>query len=90
MNNRYLPSITLASDILDEIITATELEVDELKMKLDKYDRKGNKEAVKVTVEILFAAMRKLTAYEEMKNSLPKRSRQGENFNFGIRECGVV
>ena len=75
MNNRYLPSITLASDILDEIITATQLEVDELKMKLDKYDRKGNKDAAKVTVEVLFATRRKLTSYEKMQKNLPKRSR---------------
>ncbi|MCY9004439.1 hypothetical protein [Peribacillus frigoritolerans] len=28
MNNRYLPSITLANDVLQEIITATELEME--------------------------------------------------------------
>ncbi|MED3995639.1 MULTISPECIES: hypothetical protein [Bacillaceae] len=37
MNNRYLPSITLANDVLQEIITATELEITELKKQLDKY-----------------------------------------------------
>lgn len=59
-------------------------------MKLDKYDRKGNKEAAKVTVEVYFAAMRKLTSYKEMKKSLPNRSRQGEIFNFGKPEREVV
>ncbi|WP_170974106.1 hypothetical protein [Peribacillus simplex] len=34
MNNRYLPSITLANDGLQEIITATELEITELKKHL--------------------------------------------------------
>lgn len=90
MSNRYLPSITLSSDILDEIITATQLEVDELKMILNKYNKKGNKEAAKVTVEMLFAAMRKLTSYEEMKKSLPMHSRQGEIYNFGMPKREVV
>ncbi|MFH0069762.1 hypothetical protein [Peribacillus sp. NPDC056705] len=95
MNNRYLPSIALANDILQEIITATELEITELKItelkkQLDKYDRKGNRKAAKLTVEVLFATMRKLTSYEEMQKSLPKRSRQGEIYNFGIRGCRAV
>ncbi|MFA1710499.1 hypothetical protein ACDX66_02165 [Peribacillus frigoritolerans] len=88
MNNRYLPSITPANDVLQEIITATEL--DELKKQLDKYDRKGNKEAAKVTVEVLFATMRKLTSYEKMQKNLPKRGRQGGIYNFGIPEREVV
>ncbi|MFS0667089.1 hypothetical protein AB1L12_04035 [Peribacillus frigoritolerans] len=90
MNNRYLPSITLTNDVLQEIITATELEITELKKQLDKYDRKGNKEAAKVTVEVLFATMRKLTYYEKMQKNLPKRGRQGEIYNFGIPEREVV
>ncbi|PKF90517.1 hypothetical protein CW306_03155 [Bacillus sp. BA3] len=90
MNNRYLPSITLANDVLQEIITATELEITELKKQLDKYDRKCNKEAAKVTVEVLFATMRKLTSYVKMQKNLPKRGRQGEIYNFGIPEREVV
>lgn len=84
MNNRYLPSITLASVILDEIITATELEVLELEKQLKKYDRKGNKEAAKVTVEVLCFSYRKLSSYKDMRKNLPKRSRQGAIHQFEV------
>lgn len=83
VHNRYLPSISLANDVLDEIITATELEVAKLEKQLNKYDRTGNVEAAKVTVEVLFSAYRKLSSYKEMQKGLPKRSREGRTFEFG-------
>lgn len=83
-SNRFNPSITLADQVLEEIYIATEKEIAGLEKKLKESDRKGNREASKVIVEVLFAAYTRLDSYRDMQKNLPKRSRQVKTFDFGL------
>lgn len=88
-SNRFNPSVSLAADVLDEICRATEKEVVDLEKRLKESDRKGNREASKVIVEVLFAVYTRLDGYRAMQKNLGKRS-QVKTFEFGLLKGELV